>query len=294
MATNRTGLNSKMKTLIEKWIIPQEHSFNVRHYDLANNPNGVVMRMHDEFEISILPSANGKRFIGNTIESFTGGDIFLIGPKVPHAVQFDKDTPHKVITIHFLYDSLGQGFFDLPENSAIADLLRDAKLGVAFDHQQVMYFYEIIQQLERVRGFERLMAFLRLLDELSHAHDRKVLSSRGFVRKAVPKDYEVVNKVYEYIISRFQDHDISLDDISGYANMSPNTFCRFFKKHFHKNFTKFLNEVRIGHACKLLQETDKNVSEIAFASGYNQITHFNRQFKQIIGYSPKAYRKELD
>ncbi|MCG8386321.1 MAG: AraC family transcriptional regulator [Cytophagales bacterium] len=283
-----------MKTLIEKWIIPREHSFNVRGYELANNPEGMVMRMHDEYEVSILPNARGKRFIGNTIESFAGGDMFLIGPKVPHAVQFDTNVPHKVITIHFLYDSLGKGFFDLPENNTIKDLLRDARLGIAFPGQQASRFYPLIRQLNEVRGFERLMVFLRLLNEMSQTPHKKILSSRGFVRKAAPKDYEVVNKVYEYIITRFQDQDISLEDISGYANMSPNTFCRFFKKHFHKNFTKFLNEVRIGHACKLLQETDKNVSEIAFASGYNQITHFNRQFKQIIGYSPKAYRKELD
>ena len=283
-----------MKTLIEKWTIPREHSFNVRGYELANNPEGIFMRMHDEYEVSILPGASGKRFIGNTIENFTGGDMFLIGPKVPHAVQFATNAPHEVITIHFLHESLGKGFFDLPENNAIKDLLRDAPLGVAFPREQVLRFYPLIRQLNEVRGFERLMAFLHLLNEMSQTPHKKVLSSRGFVRKAAPKDYAAVNKVYEYIITRFQDQDISLEDISGYANMSPNTFCRFFKKHFHKNFTKFLNEVRIGHACKLLQETDKNVSEIAFASGYNQITHFNRQFKRIIGYSPKAYRKELD
>ena len=271
-----------------------DHSFNIRGYTLSNSPDGVLMRMHDEYEISILPKSSGKRYIGNSIEEFQGGDLFMIGPRVPHAVQFSPANKGEVITIHFHYNSFGSGFFDLPENAGIAGLLREARLGVSFDHHKVGYFHDSMMEVYHLRAFDRMLAFLKFLNELALVKERRLLSSQGFMQINAMKEYEVVNKVYDYVIDRYEDDDISLSDISEHFNMAPNTFCRFFKKHFHKSFTRFLNEIRVGHACRMLLETNKNISEIAFASGYNQLTHFNRQFKRIIGYSPREYRKEFE
>lgn len=252
------------------------------------------MRTHEEYEVSALLGCSGKRFVGNTIENFSEGDLFLIGPHVPHTVQPDDYRRGSVITLRFLRESFGAGFFDLPENERVAGLLHAAQRGVAFAPADVPSFYRKLQRIDNLVGFERMIAFFRLLQQLALNKQWRILSSRGFSSVTNRKDYEAVNKIYEYIINRFADHRITLDEISAYVSMSPTTFCGYFKKHFHKTFTGFLNEVRVGHACKLLQETDKHVAEIAFASGYNQLTHFNRQFKRIMGYSPKEYRCQLD
>lgn len=252
------------------------------------------MRTHEEYEISVIVGCSGKRFVGNTIENFSDSDLFLIGPHVLHAVQPDSYERGNVITLRFIKEVFGTAFFDLPENKQIANLLHEAQRGVAFASTDIPSFHRKIQELTELSGFDRMIAFFQLLQLLAINQQRRVLSSRGFAPVTNRKDYEIVNKTYEYIINRFADHHITLDEISAYANMSPTTFCRYFKKHFCKTFTNFLNEVRVGHACKLLQQTDKAVAEIAFASGYNQLTHFNRQFKRIMGYSPKEYRHQLE
>lgn len=286
-----------MKTLIEKWSHSQEHSFIIKQYPVTKQPTDpqeVLMRLHDEYEVTIITGCSGKRFIGNTIENFSKEELFLIGPQVPHSIQLDDGEEGDVITIHFLENAFGQGFFDLPENDSISRLLQEAQLGVGFNTKVAKHFHKKLARLFSLKPFERMIAFIKILQQLSLAQERRVLSSHGFTPINNHKDYVIVNKTYEYIINRFEDHQITLDEISSYVNMSPATFCRYFKKHFHKTFTGFLNEVRIGHACKCLQETNKNIAEIAFASGYNQLTHFNRQFKRIMGYSPKAYRKALN
>lgn len=252
------------------------------------------MRSHEEYEISVLVGCSGKRFVGNTIENFSEGDLFLIGPHVLHTVQPDNYERGNVITLRFMKEVFGTPFFDLPENKQIASLLHEAQRGVAFASADVPHFYRKLQELTSLSGFERMIAFFQLLQLLATNPRRRVLSSRGFVPVVNQKDYEMVNKTYEYIINRFADHQITLDEISAYANMSPTSFCRYFKKHFRKTFTNFLNEMRVGHACKLLQQTEKTVAEIGFASGYNQLTHFNRQFKRLTGYTPKQYRRELN
>ncbi|WKN44868.1 AraC family transcriptional regulator [Tunicatimonas pelagia] len=285
-----------MKTLIEKWTPPNQSSFISKQYKVKTGfarSAEIAMRTHEEYEISVLMGCSGKRIVGNTIENFSENDLFLIGPNVPHAVQPDNYKLGKVITLHFLRNSFGGDFFDLPENGKIADLLKEAQRGVAFAETDIPFFYRKMQKIDRLRGFERVMAFFRLLHTMALNEQRRVLSSRGFAPVANQQTYQVVNKIYEYIINRFADQHISLDEISAQANMSSAGFCRFFKKHFSKTFTSFLNEVRVGHACKLIQQTDHTIAEIAFASGYNQLTHFNRQFKRVVGYSPRAYRNEL-
>ena len=286
-----------MKTLIEKWTPAKGSSFDIKQYIITQkerDKKNIFMRRHDEFEITVITGGSGKRIIGNTIGSFFDGDVFIIGPNVPHSVQYDPGEMVEVITTHFSMDGFGNGFFDLPENAPILNLLRDAYLGVTFKGTARKEIAALLKQLMVVDSFDRMLNFFRLLHKMALLKNRQLISKRGFSKITTHRDYELVNRTYRYIISNFDHQDISLNEMATYLNMSPSTFCRFFKKHFYKTYTAFLNEVRIGHACKLLQESDKNIAQIGFASGYNHLTHFNKQFKKIIGYSPKEYRRQMD
>lgn len=285
-----------MKTLVEKWTHSKEQSFNIKKYTIGREygeEQEILMRMHDEYEITVITGGSGKRLVGNVIENFSQGDIFLIGPQVPHCVQADENQKVHGITIHFLGRAFGKGFFELPENHQILGLLEDMKLGITYKGAAFNDFVEILETLIQLQSFERMIAFLKLLYKISQMKNRRLISSRGFIKINSHKDYRLVNKTYEYIITRFDSQTISLEEISSHVNMSSSTFCRFFKRHFQKTYTSFLNEVRIGHACKLLQDTNDNIAQIAYASGYNHLTHFNKQFKRIMGFSPKKYRREL-
>lgn len=288
---------NNMKTLVEKWNKPQKHSFIIKEIPLVNpssQPQEVIMRMHDEYEISVIRGGSGKRIIGNSIQYLSETSMFFIGPNVPHSVQLDGYSEARAITIHFLPESFGNGFFDLPENVHISELLQQSARGIDFGNVMAAHYYNVLEELRSKISFDRMITFFLLLQELSQM-PRKTLSSAGYSPLVDDNNYEKVNKIYQYVLNTFDaEEDVTLDEISSYVNMAPATFCRYFKKHFNKTFTCLLNEVRIGHACKMLQETDLNVAEIAFASGYNHLTHFNRQFKKFVGYSPKAYRQTLN
>ena len=285
-----------IEKLVEKWAPLHNESFALRHYTLMNeedNPHFVMLRMHDEYEITFLENCSGKRFIGNSMENFSDGDLFIIGPRLQHGIRPDKGSAGSCTTLHFHGDTYGPAFFNMPECEPIQQLLVEAEMGVAFNSDTGCEARKYFARLLEAGGFERILAFLDLMNFLATRTFRRQLSSRVYAPVVNQKDYDTVNLAYQFIINRFRDEKISLEDISSHLNMSPATFCRYFKKHFRKTFTAFLNEVRVGHACKLLQSTDRNIAEVAYSSGYRQLTHFNRQFKRIIGCTPRQYRGEL-
>ncbi|PQV51492.1 AraC-like DNA-binding protein [Jejuia pallidilutea] len=286
-----------MKTLVEKWTPSNEQSFIVKEYSITREygeESEVLMRRHDEYEITVIIGGSGKRIVGNVIENFSEGDIFMLGPLVPHSVQVDEGQKVEGLTVHFLDSAFGKGFFDLPENRQILQLLKDSHFGVTYKGVAYRSIVEKLKKMIALNSFDRMIELFQLLSSISKLKNRQLISSQGFTKITKNKDYVLVNKTFDYIMTRFEKEPIPLEDISKHVNMSPSTFCRFFKKHFQMTYTHFMNEVRIGHACKLLQDTNKNIAQIAYSSGYNHLTHFNKQFKRIMGYSPKEYRREIN
>jgi AraC-like DNA-binding protein len=137
-------------------------------------------------------------------------------------------------------------------------------------------------------GFEKTMKFIRILHALTKHKNYKLLSSKGFVNSFNKTENKNLDKTYEYIFSHF-NNPISLNEVAEVASMNPSAFSRFFKRVNRKTFTRYLNEIRIGYACKLLMEHKFNISTICYESGFNNISNFNRQFKSIKGMSPTDY-----
>ena len=75
--------------------------------------------------------------------------------------------------------------------------------------------------------------------------------------------------------------------------MSEGAFSRFFRTHIGKTFPAFVNDLRIGRACRLLAETEMNVTEIALLCGYRNLSNFNRQFLQLKKGSPSDFRRQM-
>ena len=84
---------------------------------------------------------------------------------------------------------------------------------------------------------------------------------------------------------------IALAEVAQLANMTEKAFCRFFKKSTQKTLIQFITELRISHACKLLLTEEFSIGEICFASGFGNLSNFNRVFKRVTGQTPKAYRR---
>ena len=133
-----------------------------------------------------------------------------------------------------------------------------------------------------------MIKVLEMLLQLATANDFEYLASPGFATSFERKKDDKIFRVYEYIRNNFTDH-ISLDKAAELANMESSSFSRYFKRVHKKTLTRYVNEIRIGYACKLLIQQKYNISEVCYKSGYNNVTHFNRKFKSFKGVTPSEY-----
>jgi len=256
---------------------------------------------HPEYEIIFVEKSYGIRLMGNHIGSFNDGDLMFISSDLPHVwrndndfYQGNKDLFVDVYVIHFREDSLGSGFFDLPEFTLIKKLFVRGQQGILIkgkDHDKIA---NLIKSVYHADGIERLILFFRTLEAFAETTCCQLLSSPGYINSVNSTDTERINKVMEYLVNNYS-RDIKLDEVAGLVNMNKTSFCRYFKSRTHKTYSLFLNEIRIVHACKLLANSNMTISGIGYEVGYNNISHFNRQFKGITGLTAKEYRmKYLD
>ncbi|WP_375580077.1 AraC family transcriptional regulator [Marivirga tractuosa] len=248
---------------------------------------------HPEIELVFVKGGNGKRHIGNHISYYQDGDLMLIGSNLPHYGFTDRLTGNESETIiQMKEDFPGSVFLNLPEIQPIKQLIENAKLGIVFTGDTKKRIGNKIEELVDKPPFDRLVGLIQILKELSEIKDYYLLNSEAVSIEAKAVDQQRVNLIYDYVRDNFK-RNISLEEISAEAAMTVPAFCRYFKRISNKTFTHFVNEHRIVHASKLLSEGNLNITDICYACGFNNISHFNRQFKEVTGKSPSDYRKEI-
>lgn len=255
-----------------------------------------VWHYHPEIELVLILKSTGTRFIGDNIEKFEAGEIVLIGENLPHLWLNDKpyfETTNTLkaesIVLHFKNDCLGATFWNTMELKPVLQMLEKAKLGLKFSKPSLKLINQI-KQLTEHKGFEKLVKFLKILNGLSIDTNAETLASTGYVKRFISTQAQGLKPVYEYMFKKFQT-PISLNDAARLANMNASAFSRCFKRLNKKTFTAYLNEIRIGYACRLLLEEQYSIKQICYESGFQNISNFNRQFKKIMGLSPSDYMK---
>lgn len=253
---------------------------------------------HPEHEIIFVEKSYGIRFMGSHIGNFDDGDLMFISSNLPHVWKNDNAFYQKkdnlfvdVYVIHFLEDALKEGFFDLPELSNIKKLFNLGKQGVLIKGKDHASIAALVKATVTAQGLERLILFLQTLGAMARTTDYELLSAPGYVNSMNSQDTERINVITNFITANYGE-DIRLEEVANLANLSVPSFCRYFKSQTHKTFSEFLNTVRILNACKALVSTDQTITKICYSSGYNNISHFNRQFKFNTGVTPKQYRKK--
>lgn len=253
---------------------------------------------HAQYELIYISKGTGIRFVGDNVSSFSPGELVLVGAYLPHLwrndpsyYQGDETQKVKTVVLKFTRDFIGEGTFKKPEFADISQMLDQSKFGIFFGESTSCKLHDELLHIIHLSPAEQLIKLLSLLSRLSVAEDKQVLSSTD-MRQYATEPSERLDAVLKYISDNYASH-ISLEDISEVACLTTNSFCRFFKKMTNKSFTRFLNEVRIRNATRLLHQDQLPVTEVCYRVGYNSITNFYRQFKQIVGSTPKEYLESI-
>lgn len=252
---------------------------------------------HDELELTFVIKSEGTKFIGDHISEFKPGEIILLGSRLPHywrnhnSYYQDLTTQGaEAIVIRFNPDYAGAEFLAIPPMKPVFDLLNNAKRGILIrephdDLQQKLIEFLTLNEAEKIISLTAIL--LRIATQRSYDY----LSSIGYAHQFKSNDIEKIDTVYNYVLNNFKA-DLSLADIALKCNMNTAAFCRYFKRKTGKTFVDFMNEIRLGNAAKLLLKGDLTIAEVAFESGFNNPSYFNRLFKRLKGLTPTAYQSK--
>ena len=252
---------------------------------------------HPEMELVYIVESFGRRIIGDCIEPFSAGDMVFIGSNLPHVwindEIFRQDLPHlkaKAIVLYCNKDIFSKGFYDMKEAFKINEFFKNAEKGIRINGQTNGIISNKLKNLLEKKDFEKIIGLFEILHILSQSNDTNFIVSDGYNAQANYSETDRLSDVYKYVQKHFKD-EINLSIISNIANLTPQSFCRLFKKRTGKSFVEYLNEVRIAFACKYLFDTDWSISEVAYNCGYKTVSNFNKLFRNITGRSPKVYRE---
>jgi AraC-like DNA-binding protein len=254
---------------------------------------------HPEFELLLILKSSGRCTIGDHTEDFREGDLFFMGKELPHV--FDNDPIYRKgkeglqaegIVIQFLPDLLGKDFLGAPEFKAFLRVLENSARGLKMSGIAKELISDKMRRMLNMNSLQRLTMLLSIFDILSKTTEYRLLASPDYVHSFESSSLERFRKITNYIMKNFTD-EISLSAIAEVANITPTNFCTYFKQFYRQTFVEYLNNIRVGYACKLFGRYEKNISEIAFESGFKNISNFNRQFKKYKGLSPAKYRQSL-
>ncbi len=252
---------------------------------------------HPEYELVLVLKSYGRRMVGDNIGKFEEGDLVFMGPNLPHVwvndpvfIQGQVDYLAEAIVIHFKEDFLGGNFFNIPELESFKKFLELSSRGMVINGKAKKSIAELMLKMTEMDGLQRLASLMSIFDKLSKTNDITLLASPGFVQSVNVKSSDRLNKITEYLIQNF-DQDITLSKVASVANMAVTTFSNFFKENYRVTFVEYLNTLRIGYACKKLQEKDQNIVDVAYECGFNSLANFNRQFKKYKQMTPTEYRK---
>jgi AraC-like DNA-binding protein len=252
---------------------------------------GFYWHFHPEIELTYIVRSHGKRFVGDSIEDYEAGDVVLVGPNLPHTWESHPGGPGRpeALFCQFAPGFLGERFFEAPELAPVRRLLLRSSQGLRFTGETQR---AVAQRLERMDGLPpgaRLFALLETLELLSRSREGRMLSSKAFLPSLRTADAGRIDRVCRFIHEHLTE-PLSVSRLAREAPLSVPAFSRFFRRATGKTFVRYVNELRIGLACRALIESDRTIAQIAGDSGFGNLSNFNRQFLALKATSPRDFR----
>jgi AraC-like DNA-binding protein len=255
---------------------------------------------HEEYELVLIDKSSGTQLIGDKVKLFNDGDLFLIGPNIPHMFknfeEYYQQGNQKDATsmfLHFTSDFLGKNFINLPEMTNVQKLFRKAAFALEIHGHTKARIIRLLKIMEDQSASRRMLSLLTILIDLSESEEIEPLLSTKFnLNTKDVKDSSRINQILEFITKTYQ-HKIYISEAASLVNMSDAAFSRYFKKHTQITFSQYVIEIRISQACQLIIQGEENITQVGFLCGFDNLSNFYRHFKKVTGYIPKDYQKKF-
>jgi len=282
-----------MPAQILREIIPLTQSDCFTIFSRVKKNFDFPLHSHDEFELNFIMSAkNAKRIIGDHMSGITDLELVLVGPNLQHGWFTDKCKSGEIkeITIQFHRDLFDDKLLRRNQLSFIKSMFERSSRGILFSRETTQSIMPRLIELNQKHGFDSVLELMSILHDLSISRNMKTLSDASFTNtENFSYNSRRIERVMEHINQNF-DKTVSLAEVAKLALMTEVAFSRFFKSRTGQTFIDMLNEIRLGHASRMLIETTNNITEIAYKCGFNNMSNFNRIFKKRKSCTPKEFR----
>lgn len=276
------------------WNTPYRSNVKIDNGENLSN----TWHYHPEIEIILLKRSNGTRIVGNSVETFRDNDLIIIGKNLPHAFLHEEkntenDNSPEAMVIHFYENFLGNEFLNLPEFREIHTLLMKARLGLCVTEKGKEQLVPLVEKSFHASSIDRIILLLEILKSLTVIGSHRVLANDGQYLQSKNNDKRF-NGILDYTYSNY-DERINIVDVAKIANLTKESFCRYFKAQTGRTYMEFLTEFRINRACQMIKDNDKSIKEVGYACGFDSLSNFYYQFKKITKLSPlefKGYRNK--
>jgi AraC-like DNA-binding protein len=255
------------------------------------------LHYHEEFELNFIQNAKGaKRVIGDHIEEIDELELVLVGPNLQHGWFNHKCLSKEIteVTVQFHRDLFDDKFLQRNQMSFIRNMFQESLRGILFSKDAIRAIMPKLIRLPQKHGFDSILELLSIFHELSTSRNTRTLSDMAFrANESISHNSRRIERVMAYLNHNFEK-EITLLDAAKLASMTEVAFSRFFRMRTGKTFVDTLNEIRLGHASRMLIDTTHSISEIADRCGFNNMSNFNRIFKKKKDCTPKEFRLEYN
>ncbi|RZK47572.1 MAG: AraC family transcriptional regulator [Pedobacter sp.] len=255
------------------------------------------LHYHEEFELNFINNAKGaRRVIGDHIDVIDDWELALIGPNLQHGwfTHKCKSKEIKEITIQFHRDLFDEKFLHRNQMKAIRVMFERSFRGILFSQETAKTLAPRLRTLAQKPGFDSVLELLSILHDLSISRNPITLSDISFrANDSLSYNSRRIEKVMNYLNQNF-DKELTLTEAARISGMTEVSFSRFFKARTGKTFIDTVNEIRLGHASRMLIDTTHSVQEIAYRCGFNNLSNFNRSFRKKKDCTPKEFRLEFN
>lgn len=283
-----------MKAMCEKVIPSSDCSWRFVKYELPNIDFN--WHYHPDYEICLTLNSKGLRYVGNSIEEYQDADLVIIGPDMPHTWHSSSNEDSSIQTVYVAQipkDWINGVVEQHPELYLLKRMLGQSVQGIVYGNKVSLQAIEIFKNIEISSPFTRYVLLMSLLDMMNNDADAVVLANNYYsAENKSESETDKLDNVINHIYQHFTEF-LCADELAKLAHMSTNHFHRFFKKRTERTLTEFINQLRIGYACKLLINSNLPISLIGERCGFSNVSNFNRRFLLLKNMTPSQFRKQV-